>query len=325
MKILLVTNMFPSENRPDYGVFVKEQMEAVCRCYPEIEYDVYYIDNKDGNKAYLKSVVAINKKISGGGYDLVHIHYGLSGLFLLWPFRRWNVPVVLTLHGGDIQPEQGKTVQVALTRRILRHVDTAISLNDRMTALVSRCCGNVAKIACSVDTEIFTPSDSSPAGKADGRVRILFPSDPARAVKNYPLFQAVVSKLEEKYGLKADTACITNMTRREVARTMCESDVMLMTSVSEGSPQSVKEAMACNLPVVSTKVGDVDMLLAGVGRSACCGVSDPESLADHVFAALSEGSGGGMTGREKIFALGLDHDSVAARIFDIYLSLIDRP
>lgn len=325
MKILLVTNMFPSENRPDYGVFVKEQMDAVSRRFPEVDYELYYIDNTNGNKAYLRSVIDINRKISGGRYDLVHIHYGLSGLFLLWPFRRWKVPVVVTLHGGDIQPEQGKTVQVALTNRILRHADAAISLNDRMTALAGRRCSNVAKIACSVDTEIFAPSESRRYSAADGTVRLLFPSNPARKVKNYPLFEAVVAKLEHKYGLKADTVCVMNMTRSEVAQAMRDSDLMLMTSISEGSPQAVKEAMACNLPVVSTKVGDVDMLLDSVGRCVCSASDDPEALADHVFAALGDESCTGMTGREKIFALGLDHDSVAARIFDIYLSLINRP
>lgn len=327
MKILTVTNMYPSEARPNYGVFVKEQMEAVTRRCPDVEYDLYYIDNTHGNKAYLNSVFRINRQISRGDYDIIHIHYGLSGLFMLWPLRRWNVPVVLTLHGGDIQPEQGKTVQVPLTRMILGRVDAAISLNDRMQALASEKCRNVVKIACSVDTDIFCPAAEGGRRPADRyrKIRILFPSDPARTVKNYPLFQAVVAELRAKYGLDAETANIMDMDRSQVAEAMRNADVLLMTSISEGSPQVVKEAMACNLPVVSTKVGDVDMLLEGVCRSAWSETADCGRLADLVYVSAVKGFPAGMDGREKIFRLGLDSASVAMRIYNLYLSLIKKP
>jgi len=323
MKILLVTNMFPTETRPNYGVFVKEQMEAVVRYYPDVDYELYYIDNKNGNKAYLSSIIRINNKINRGNYDIVHVHYGLSGLFLLNPFRRWKVPVIMTLHGGDIQPEQGKTIQVALTRMILRHVDAAITLNDRMTELVSGRCRNVVKIACSVDTDIFTPSENKHVLPCqDRRIRLLFPSDPGRAVKNYPLFQDVVSVLERKYNLSVDTECIVNMNRKQVAQTMRDSDLMLMTSISEGSPQVVKEAMACNLPVVSTKVGDVDVLLGGVNRSAWSESANSENIADLVYYSVYKDEPVGVPGRDKIFDLGLDHSSVSTQIYNLYCSLI---
>ncbi len=324
MKILLVTNMFPTDARPNYGVFVKEQMEAVTRDFPDVDYDLFNIDNIHGNSVYLKSIFKINKLISSGRYDLVHVHYGLSGLFLLFPMlRRKKIPVVMTLHGGDIQPEQGKSVQVRLTRRALRHTSVAISLNDRMTALAAEYCPIVVKIPCSVNTMVFTPPTYRipPAHKKE--LTIVFPSDRARVVKNYPLFEAVVENYTRCYGTPIHTVELKNMTRTQIADTLRNADLMLMTSISEGSPQVVKEAMACNLPVVSTNVGDVETLLSGVESSTWSATPDVDELTDCVRRVVM-GQVEGRSGRRSLIALHLDHNSVAIQVHNVYKSLLQK-
>lgn len=325
MRVLVVTNMYPSAASPAYGIFVKEQVEAIGVADPSVTADVLFINPAaDGKSTYLKSICRVFDRIEQGGYDLVHVHYGLSGLFLLNPLRRCPVPVVMTLHGGDIQPEQGKRVQVALTRRILRHTDCAITLNGRMKALAERYARRVETIACAVNTDLFTPPEQ-PRRPLAGRKRltVIFPSAHSRAVKNYPLFCRVVAELSLHHGIEVDEIELNGMSREETARAMASADLMLMTSLSEGSPQVVKEAMACNLPVVSTPVGDVETLLDGVD---CCAVApaDPCALAERVASLTRGGLPGSAGGRERIFALGLDSPSVARRIIDLYKLLVSE-
>ncbi len=319
MKILYVTNMYPNADNPTYGIFVKEQIDAISNCMP-ISYEVYAINGIKSNWEYAKSVWEIRAKIKNGGFDLIHIHYGLSGLFLL--LGRMNIPVIMTLHGGDIQVEQGKTVQVALTKLILNKCDFVITLNERMDK-IARYYINITKIIpCSVNTKLFISKEKEFSKSRD--IKILFPSDRTRFVKDFPLFQRVCKVLRENYGLNIEEFYLERLSRQQVADLFCKIDLLLMTSISEGSPQVVKEAMACNVPVVSTNVGDVSVLLEGVKNSYVADSRDENELASLVFKAVSENQDAGMSPREKIKELGLDDDSIAKQIIKVYNSLLEK-
>lgn len=322
MKVLYITNMYPTDSHPWYGIFVKEQIEALTHYHADIEADTVFIDGNEGKMNYLRSIPGIVSKIKHGDYDLVHIHYGLSGLFLLLPFLRTDVPVIMTLHGGDIQAEQGKSVQVALTKKILRHCTAAITLNDRMTAITRPHCSRVYQIPCSVNTELFAPDGKRHPLSRKERLTILFPSDRSRVVKNYPLFCETVELLRQK-GLESDTIELSNMSRERLADTMRKADLLLMTSISEGSPQTVKEAMACNLPVVTTKVGDVAHLLEGVRDSGWTEEHNSRALADMVLKVLNGGVGG-KEARQRLFELRLDDRQTADSIYEVYKLLLSR-
>lgn len=316
MKILLVTNMYPTSDRPNYGIFVKEQVEAVKSCFPDVEYDVYYIEGQSSKMSYVKSIFKINRSINRNDYDLVHVHYGLSGLFLLYPFRK-KLPVIMTLHGGDIQMEQGKIAQVYLTKQILKFVNVTIALNDRMVTIVKQYCKNVIKIPCSVNMTLFTPFKHKTLIHAKKKLVIIFPSSHDRIVKNYSLFVKTIGELKEKYKIDCREIELKNMTRQQVADTYRTADLMLMTSFSEGSPQVVKEAMACDLPIISTKVGDVDFLLDGVADSGWVDSFNSSLLCEKIKDVV-DGKVLGVNGRKKIFDLGLDDDSIARRIYYVY-------
>ena len=90
-----------------------------------------------------------------------------------------------------------------------------------------------------------------------------------------------------------------------------------MTSLSEGSPQAIKEAMCCNLPCVSTPVGDVSVLLDGVKDSYVSKEHSADELAELVVKSLN-GFGHGVLGREKIIKLRLDEEVVANDIYNVY-------
>ena len=319
LKVLYTTNMYPTAEKPWYGIFVKEQIEAIKRYYPELDFDVYYVNGRKGYGEYLKSMFAINKMIRRGDYDLVHAHYGLAGLFTLMPFRR-KIPTVLTLHGGDIQIAQNKYVQVFLTKHILKRCNVAVTLNDSMQGIVELYNSHALQIPCSVNTTVFYPGSEREPLKGKKNLTILFPSDRSRTVKNYPLFSATVELLRRQHGLEIDTVELSGMSRTEIADHMRSADMMLMTSVSEGSPQTVKEAMACNLPVVSTKVGDVDRLLLGVRDSGWVDEHTPDALAAKILSVL-RGEVAGKAPRERLLELKLDDESTARAILDIYKSL----
>ncbi len=319
MKILYVTNMYPSTNDPTYGIFVKEQIEAICNC-EKIDYRVYAIDGKKGLWQYIKSINEIHTLLSKEHFDLIHVHYGLSGLFLL--LLNPKIPVLMTLHGGDIQAEQGKTVQVALTKSILRKCDYAITLNDRMDKITKRYIQNTEIVPCSVNTALFD-EDSNSKNTEKSEVHVLFPSARDRYVKDFPLFQKTCEVLREHYHMNVVEYYLENLSRQEVAELFNKVDVLLMTSISEGSPQVVKEAMACNLPIVSTNVGDVSVLLDDVRNSYVANGRDANELADLVYKSLSA-SKEGIAPRDKISQLGLDDNSIAQKVLSIYKRLIKK-
>lgn len=319
MKVLLVTNMYPHKEGPYYGIFVKEQIEAICRWHPDVEFAVEFVNGTRNKLGYVKSIPKIIQRVKNEKFDLIHVHYGFSGLFLLF-MRRIKIPVLVTLHGGDILIDQGKTIQVFFTKLILKRADAVIILNDRMRKVVEPLTRLVYSIPCAVDAQLFHPLEK--IGSSEEK-KLVFPSDRNRWVKDYPLFERVVKILAEKYGLRCVTYEVKNMSREQVAALYQSADLMLMTSISEGSPQVVKEAMACNLPVVSTNVGDVAYLLEGVKGSAVVAKRNPEELAGQCYASLT-GCIVGQDGREKLFQLGLDEKNTSYRIYRLYQNLTER-
>lgn len=318
MKVLIVTNVYPSEGHPYHGIFVKEQVDAIQRLHPDVIFDVHYINGFGGKGEYLKSIWSVNKRINNANYDLVHIHYGLSGMYLYWPFSK-SIPTLVTFHGSDIQPKGGNgRVSVAVSQHAAKKVNAAIILNDEMDAMVKPFCSNTYMIPCAVDIETFKPLEKN---RIDETIHIVFPSSHERNVKNYPLFQEVLSILKEKYGLDVKESELKDMTRVQIAQLYSNADLLLMTSKSEGSPQAVKEAMACNLPCVSTPVGDVKILLDGVKDSYVSKEHNAEELASLVIKSL-ERNGKGIFGREQILKLGVDEDSIANKIYDLYSALV---
>ena len=318
MKVLIVTNVYPSEDHPYHGIFVKEQMNAIKRLHPDVEFEVLYINGFGGKGEYFKSIWRVSNRINKGDYDLIHIHYGLAGMYLYWPFLK-KVKTLVTFHGSDIQPKGGNgKISVTVSRHAAMKADAAIILNDDMDNMVKPYCANTHMIPCAVDVNTFQPMTKT---EKHEKVQVVFPSNHDRQVKNYPLFCEVMSILKEKYGIEAEERELKNMTRKEIAQLYSNADVLLMTSRSEGSPQAVKEAMSCNLPCVSTPVGDVKVLLDGVVDSYVSKEHNAEELAALIAKSLKHEKRG-FSGREQILKLGLNEDAVANKVYELYVKLI---
>jgi len=196
-------------------------------------------------------------------YDVVHAHYGYSAYPAMF---RSQAPLVITLHGTDVL---GKNIFERLCTRAVSHfADAVIVVSEGMRRRIP---GVV--IPCGVDLGVFKPYDRDKArarlGWPKDRHIVLFPFDPARPEKRYDLARASVERLVQE-GVDAELMTVVNVPNGEMPWCYGAADALLLCSDYEGSPTSIKEALACNRPVVATEVGDVGELLSGIAGTRIC-------------------------------------------------------
>jgi len=303
MKILIVC----STNSGSMAPFILEQGEALVGLGVLVDY--YPIQGK-GMAGYLKNYRHLLAKINEFNPDIIHAHYGLSGL--LANLQR-KVPVVTTYHGSDIN--NARIFPFSRLCMMLSAHNIFVSPTNKVKSGLTR---NHSLIPCGVDVSLFTPVSKEYARKESGLEMasnyILFAGAFQNKVKNAALAQAAVAKLPTVSLLE-----LTGYSREQVALLMNAVDMVLLTSFTEGSPQFIKEAMACNCPVVSVPVGDVPEMLHGV--DGCFIVPfDPDSIAEKIHMVLE--SGKRTDGRKSIIELKLDSESVARRIAEVYNSIV---
>jgi glycosyltransferase involved in cell wall biosynthesis len=198
---------------------------------------------------------------------------------------------VITLHGSDVL---GRRWERFCSRNIARLADAVIVVSEEM-----RQCIPGIVIPCGVDLEVFKPYNRDEArarlGWPKDRYLILFPFDPARLVKRYDLARAAVERLVHD-GVDAELMSVFGVENRDMPWCYSAADAMLLCSDREGSPTSVKEALACNLPVVATDVGDVRELLQGVVGPWVC-PQDVGAMAHTLREAFAISRSGTFEGR----------------------------
>lgn len=314
MKVLTVTNMWPIQNSPYYGIFVKEQVEALNKYFPEITNRVYFINGKKSKLNYLWSIIRLNWLITFNKYDAIHIHYALSGIFLLFnPFLKQK-KVIITLHGSDFNSQNGFNQK--LIARILSKATDIIFLNKRMESSLEKFKKKLHHIPCGVDTELFKPELNKPSTKV---IKIAFPASKKRPEKNYPFFQKVMLELEKNFNYKIEVIEIHGKSRLEVNTILNEVDLICMTSFTEGSPQIIKEAMCCNTPIVSSNVGDVKDILTEVENTFIIEDFDLIAFSEAINSILEQPKPLRFTnGREVIQQLGLDDKNTSSKLLKAY-------
>ena len=294
MKILFVA----SYNSGHFAPFILEQAKSIGQIGHTVEF--FGIQGK-GVMGYLRNLKALKRKITEFVPDIIHAHYGLSGL--LCNLQR-SVPVVTTYHGSDINDKRVRPFS-----RIAMKLSASNVFVSEKTMSIIHPGKNSSLIPCGVDTELFMPTN------AEARPHdILFAGAFDNKTKNAPLAHEAVNLLRDKYP-DIKLCELKGYSRSEVANLMNQSAALLMTSLNEGSPQVVKEAMACNLPVVSVNVGDVEQRLSGVGN---CFVTayNPAELAKSLDSIIQ--SGIRANGREKIEKDGLSLGQTATKIEKVY-------
>jgi len=257
MRILTLTNMYPTPGDPTYGTFVADEVNALLE-HPRVEAcEVLFIDGRSSRLNYLRGVAQLRHALARRPPDVVHAHYGLTGAIATTQRR---VPVVVTYHTGDLELTRWQRQISRQAYRLAR--DNICVSRHAMTQLP----GPAHYLTCGVDLDLFVPHDRHAAraalGVTDGELAPLFPSSPDRPKKAYHRFAQVVDELRRR-GLPVHELHLRGMTREQVPDLMAAADVMVLTSTQEGTPVAVMEALACGLGIVATPVGDVAAMLDG--------------------------------------------------------------
>lgn len=276
-----------------------------------VEVDYFGVVGK-GIKGYLKALSFLRKRIKEFQPDIIHAHYGLSGL--LANLQR-KVPVVTTYHGSDIN--------VATVRRFSKMAMRLSAWNvfvSQRNVELARIHKRYSLLPCGIDVDNFSLQDKSEARDAlkwdqNGKY-VLFTGAFDNEVKNAPLAQAAVRLLPNVQLIE-----LKGYSRQEVAMLFYAVDALLLTSFTEGSPQVVKEAMACNCPVVTVDVGDVKERLEKIQPSAIV-ERNPQSIAKALHVILEYGERS--NGREELLRQGLDNRHVAEKLIQIYNNILNK-
>jgi glycosyltransferase involved in cell wall biosynthesis len=297
--------MYPCPERPAWGAFVWHQAQQLRGLGHTV--DVVNILGFRSKLNYLKGAVEVLHKTSGMAYDIVHAHYGLSA-FPAW--FRLQQPLVITLHGGDVL---GPAFQRFCTRLISRFADSVIIVSEEMQRHIP---GIV--IPCGVDLNVFRPHDRDEARSRLGWPRdkylVLFPFDRTRLQKRYDLAKAAVEQVAGQ-GVDAELVTVSSIENSEMPWYYSAADAMILCSNREGSPTSVKEALACNLPVVATDVGDVREIMRGVEGARIC-KQEVSDIARNLRDVLDISRSGRFEGRAAM--LKYDQARTVQKIVDVY-------
>ncbi len=298
-KVLIVA----SYNSGRFSPFVVEQVEALQSLGIKVEY--FGVTGK-GIFGYLRNRKALIQKIRAFQPSIIHAHYGLCGL--LANLQR-QVPVITTYHGSDINEPK----VLPFSRIAIRLSSWNIFVSQRNVD-IARARSQYTLLPCGVTLETFTPRTKEQAREALGwdtnAKKVLFAGAFANRVKNAPLAQEAIRLLPE-----VELVELSGYTREQVANLFYAADVLLMTSFTEGSPQVIKEAMACGCPIVSVDVGDVAERTAGL--EGCYITSrEPKEIALAVRKALESNR---TQGRERLIAMGLDNKNVAEQLIGRYI------
>jgi glycosyltransferase involved in cell wall biosynthesis len=324
MKVLHVTNAYPTANSPIYGIFVKEQIESLQEINGFTS-DIYFINAREkGIREYIRSLFSLRKKIRG--YDIIHCHHVFCALVVLMIRSKENRIVVSFLSQGTIEFKVRYKIPLAneLYKYIVRNTDARIFKFGLPKDLIND--KNSHYIPNGVNMGLFRPIDKREAKEKlnlDPEKRyILFVSSNylERPVKRYDKFMATFGILKSRYNIEdIEPLLLINEKRERVPLYFNASDIHLLTSDVEGSPNSVKESLACNTPVVSTNVGNVVDLLSNVKNCYISHNKSPEELAEYCSLVLANSEKVDLKGR--IIELRLDMRSVAQRITQVYRAM----
>lgn len=265
-----------------------------------------------GIRGYIKYFFKLKKQLKQHKYDVIHAHYALCGI--LARISSKSVPVICSLMGSDLYKSKKMRFFVRLFSHhlwdltIVKSEDMKITLRNDVAMTIPN----------GVDFKRFRSIDMRIAQKRLGwnpdKRHILFGANPKRSVKNFDLARKSVQMLNDS---SIELHWLEDVPNSEMPIYLNASDVILLTSKWEGSPNVIKEALACSRPIVAADVGDVAELIQDVENSILVTTYNSEDFASALKLAL----GGKTTTNGKEHILHLESSAVARELFRLYQRL----
>ena len=283
MRVLVVTNMYPSKETPAVGTFVYDQVASLCAA--GVSVDVLFVNGRADTLNYVRGFFRLWRALwrNPGRWDLIHAHYVLTGIIAR---AQWGLPVVLTHHGPEVLGYPWW--QTILSKLVTPFFDEVIYVSEQMRQALRDRDGWV--IPCGIDLDAFVPAARQLARAAIGlpadRPLVLWAGEHWRPEKRFDLVEAAVSRVRRALPT-TELVLLTRKPHDVVPAYMSACDALVLTSRLEGSPMVIKEAMACNLPIVSVAVGDVPEVVDG---TAGCAIveRDPDAIAGRLLDVLRQ-------------------------------------
>ncbi len=259
---------------------------------------------------------SLEKQIEAIKPDIIHSHYSYCGIISSIASKK--VPVVVSLMGSDTH--QSKFMKFIIkyfsdyrwSETIVKSEDMKIRLDLKNSVVLSN----------GVDLNLFHPLDKKECRQKLGwdldKKYILFVSNPDRREKNFALAQATIDRIKIN---SVEFKIIYHIDHSQIPVYLNAADVLLLTSKWEGSPNIVKEAMACNIPVIATKVGDIEYLF-GNTEGYYYTDPDPDKLAGKINYVLNNDIK--PNGRQRIINLKLDSESIADKLIQLYQEVLSK-
>lgn len=322
LKVLMVTTNWPAPEGPRTSHFIKRQADFLQAAGVEVE--VFHFQAQKNVARYVKAWLAVRRKLRSNRYDLIHAQFGQSGLMAL-PKR---IPYVITLRGSDIlgtiSDRSGELtaagkINQSISRMVAANADGVILVSEHMRTQLPKL-ASYHVIPSGIDFDLFCARPRDDARRQlglplDERL-VLFVGNPKQARKRYPLAKSAMDILNRR--LAARLVIGWGVPHNDIPTYMSACDALLFTSMQEGSPNVVKEALACNLPVVSVAVGDVEQRIGGVDGCELCLDESPEALAAAVERVLIRGKR--VAGRQSVEEL--SETAITQKVIAVYRSAL---
>ncbi|HLJ50417.1 MAG TPA: glycosyltransferase [Bryobacteraceae bacterium] len=329
-RIAAFTNLFPTAYDPGQGAFIEQQLKGLTQAGVEVK--IVHLDRRaHGVSVYRQVDDRMEELERSFSPDVIHVMYG-GVLAERVTSARPRQPIVISFCGSDLLGDRGNGWRrqlagqygVRASQKAAGRANGIIvkspGLRDALDPAIDK--SKVWVLPNGIDLDRFRPMEQAVCRETLGwprdRFSVLFANGSSSGVKRIELAAAAVEQLN-RAGIPADLREMSKVPPDQVPVWLNAADVVILTSHHEGSPNIIKEALACNRPIVTVDVGDVRQRLAGVNG---CYIADaePERLAEalrRVYAGPRQ-----IEGRCRVREFGLP--MVSERLISIYETILER-
>jgi teichuronic acid biosynthesis glycosyltransferase TuaC len=318
VRILIVTTEWPTSQRPYRVPFLTRQIDLLRN--RGLEFEIFHFEGRRNPFNYLKAFIKIQRKISSNKFDVIHAQWGQSALPILFS----EIPLVVTFRGSDLYGITRTDGTYSVLGKILTYLSSLTARKAKAIILVSAAMRKllpkisqtkVSIIPTGINLNLFRPLSMEECRIKLGldltKKFVLFGGDPERADKRFNLASESLVYVNQKYPVEFLIA--RNVEQTAMPLYINAANLILLTSKHEGSPNIIKEALACNKPIVTVNVGDVSERIGSIRGSRITDDS-PISIAEAITGVLEEKEF--YESRNSI--LELDENLITDQIIDIY-------